>query len=63
MNSNHLLGKEGTLALWDSEIYHSVPQHSGTKERIVIAFNINLANINVYFLQILNIFFPLIVLK
>lgn len=41
MNSNHLLGKEGTLALWDSEIYHSVPQHSGTKERIVIAFNIN----------------------
>tara|TARA_Y100001935_G_C17299652_1_gene508374 strand:+ start:1569 stop:2768 length:1200 start_codon:yes stop_codon:yes gene_type:complete len=39
---NDLFGKEGTLALWDGELYHSVPPHTGTKERITIAFNINL---------------------
>ncbi len=39
---NDLFGKEGTLSLWDGELYHSVPPHTGTKERITIAFNINL---------------------
>tara|TARA_B110000495_G_scaffold203347_1_gene226660 strand:- start:2732 stop:3892 length:1161 start_codon:yes stop_codon:yes gene_type:complete len=35
------LGKEGNLALWDSEIYHSVPKHMGDKPRMSIAFNVN----------------------
>jgi len=35
------LGEAGTLGLWNSEIYHSVPKHNGDKERISIAFNIN----------------------
>ena len=35
------LGKEGSLALWESDIYHSVPLHNGDKKRISIAFNID----------------------
>ena len=35
------VGKEGSLALWDGNIYHSVPNHIGEEERISIAFNID----------------------
>ena len=41
-NNHSLLGIEGTLALWDSNIYHSVPPHKGDKERISYAFNVNI---------------------
>ena len=32
------LGQAGTLALWPGTVVHSVPQHTGTEERISIAF-------------------------
>ena len=35
------LGKEGSLALWGGDIYHSVPKHIGEAERISVAFNID----------------------
>ena len=40
--SSQALGRAGTLALWPGAVVHSVPEHTGTGQRMSVAFNVGL---------------------